>query len=75
MKQETVDKAQAALERAIKLMAVLERESCESAAKCDLAASANASFTSALGHLYLAKGEATTACNVAPDVTPQFGGK
>ena len=73
--QDTVEKAQAALEKAIKLMALLEKQSCEKAANCDQTAMANAGFTLALGALYTAKGHATAACMAAPDVTPQFGGK
>ena len=75
MDQKTIDKAQEALTEAIKLFGKLEKQSCDKAAMCDMSASANASITSALGYLLLAKGAATVACNAAPDVTPQFGGK
>lgn len=76
MMQKHVDKAQEALEEAIKRMAILEKKSCECAANGDSgAADANAKFAVALGHLQLAKGEATLGCVAMPEITPQFGGK
>ena len=75
MDQKTIDKAQEALAEAIKLFGKLEKQSCDKSADCDLSKAANAHVTSALGYLYLAKGSAIAACNVAPDVTANFGGK
>lgn len=74
-KQDTVTKAQTALDRAIKLFQRLEGESCTAAVDCEKSAEANAKFTEALGLIIQAKGVATVACNVAPEITPQFGGK
>lgn len=74
-KQDTVAKAQKSLERTIKLFGDLELESCDAAAGCEKSAEANAKFTEARGLLIQAKGVATVGCNVAPEITPMFGGK
>lgn len=74
MDQKTYTKAQDRLEAAIRAFQKLEKESCDKAGNCQLSAEANAKMAKALGYLQLAKGEATWAGNVTPDITPNFGG-
>lgn len=75
MDQKTVDRAQQALETAIKRFAMLEAQSCAAAAECDKSKTGNGYITTALGLLVQAKGVATHGINATPDVTANFGGK
>jgi len=75
MDQKTYDKAHKHLEIAIKLLGDLEKESCDKAGACTLTADANAFITRAAGAAKTAKGLATQAGNVSPDISPAFGGK
>lgn len=75
MRQKLADRAQTSLEQTIALFQKLEKESCECAGGDPNAAIANANFTTALGHLLIAKGVGTSACMAMPGIEPRFGGK